>query len=122
MTSYNSTGFGLSVQNYISTLLTFSDICCLQEHFLLNSNDRKNSNTDRLRNKFGASYDMFISPATKSDSYVSRGRGSGGLAILWNKKLTKYVSKVGSSNSRLLATKFCFPEWNFLLINTYFQV
>ena len=121
VTSYNSTGFGPSAQNHIKTLLTFSDICCIQEHFLLDCKDKKSSNTDRLKTKFGDFHDMHILPAVKSDKFVSKGRGSGGLATLWNKNLTQYVdSKVTCSNSRLLGTKFCFPEWNCLLINAYF--
>ena len=38
--SYNSTGFGIAAQNYIDKLLLFSDILCVQEHFLLDSNDK----------------------------------------------------------------------------------
>ena len=64
--------------------------------------------------------DMFITPAAKSNDSVSRGRGSGGLVTMWNKRLTKYVSKVSSNNFRLLATKFSLPDWDLLLINVYF--
>ena len=39
---------------------------------------------------------------------------------MWNRRLTKYVSKVGCTNFRLLATKFSFPEWTCLLLNVYF--
>ena len=34
ISSYNSTGFGIAAQNYIIKLLLFSDIVCVQEHFL----------------------------------------------------------------------------------------
>ena len=51
---------------------------------------------------------------------ISKGRGKGGLATLWEKSLTKYVSLVKCSNFRLQATKFSFPNGTFLLINTYF--
>ena len=63
---------------------------------------------------------MFIVPAHKENTLVSRGRGKGGLATLWDKRLTKYVSKIPSTNFRLQATKFCFPSGQFLLINSYF--
>ena len=33
--SYNSGGMGLDKQNFIKTLTLFSDVLCLQEHFLL---------------------------------------------------------------------------------------
>ena len=65
ITSYNSTGFGLAAQNYTKTLLLFSDILCMQEHFLLDSNDKKHSNTKKLVKQFGTNHDMYIVPAYK---------------------------------------------------------
>ena len=53
VTSYNSTGFSQSKIDFIQTLLLFTDIFCLQEHFLLTSKDRKHSNTDKIRKAFG---------------------------------------------------------------------
>ena len=120
ITSYNSTGFGLSSQNHIRTLLLFSDICCIQEHFLLDCNDKKSSNTDKLKNHFSSSHDMHVVPAVKHNNYVSRGRGSGCLATIWKKELTKFVSRVKCDNPRLLGTRFNFPKWNILMINCYF--
>ena len=120
ITSYNSTGFGLGVQNYISTLLLFSDIVCVQEHFLQDCKDKKSSNTNKIRKCFGDSHDMYIEPAYKPNSQVSKGRGKGGLVTMWRKPLTKYVSRVASSNFRLQATKFSFPSSSILIINAYF--
>ena len=114
-----ATGFGIQAQNYIETLLLFSDVLCLQEHFLLDCKSRKSSNRDKIRSRFSDRYDMFIEPATKDNTQVSRGRGKGGLAILWNKKFTKYVTKVKSTNSRLRAMKFLFPANYLLVINVY---
>ena len=57
---YNSTGFGLAAQNYIDKLLLFSDILCVQEHFLLDCLDKNHSNTDKIRKLFGENYDMNI--------------------------------------------------------------
>ena len=65
-------------------------------------------------------YDMFIIPAYKEDSQVSKGRGKGGLATLWDKGLTKYVSHVKTVSFRLQATKFDLPSGSLLLLNTYF--
>ena len=89
ITSFNSTGLSIAAQNFISTLSLFSNILCLQEHFLLDSKSKDYSNTDKLRNLFGNRYDLFIVPAVKDTSQVSKGRGKGGLATLWDKKLTK---------------------------------
>ena len=63
---------------------------------------------------------MFIIPAHKDDSQVTKGRGKGGLATMWDKGLTKYVSQVKTSSFRLQATKFNFPTGSLLLINSYF--
>ena len=101
ISSYNSTGFGLAAQNYMDTLLLFSDILCIQEHFLQDCKDKKTSNTNKLRNTFGGQHDMFIVPGKKDNSQVSRGRAKGGLATIWNKTLTKYVSK-----SRVLVAEY----------------
>ena len=119
ITSYNSTGTGLGTLEYMETLLLFSDILCVQEHFLLDSKDRKHSNTTKLRNKF-KNHDMFIVPASKGNNQVSRGRGKGGLATIWNKSLTKYVKKIKCENYRIQATEFNLPQGPIVLINTYF--
>ena len=114
------TGFGIPAQNYIRTLLLFTDILCIQEHFLLDSQDKKYSNTKKLVKQFGASHDMFIVPAHKDNTEVSRGRGKGGLAIIWKKSLTKYVTKIPSDNFRVQGAMFNFPDCDFLVINSYF--
>ena len=63
---------------------------------------------------------MYIAPAHKNTSQVSKGRGKGGLATLWDRSLTKYVSKVPTESFQLQGTKFSFPSGSFLLLNTYF--
>ena len=63
---------------------------------------------------------MFIVPAYKDYSQVCKGRGSGGLATIWDKNLTKYVRKVKCSNHRIQATKFSLPSGPLLVINSYF--
>ena len=120
MTSFNTTGFGLGIQNYMDTLLLFSDILCIQEHFLQDSKDKRYSNTNKLRNKYGDNFDMFIVPALKTNDQVSKGRARGGLATLWRKHYTKYVSRIPCSNFRLLGTKFLMPNSSILIINCYF--
>ena len=90
ISSYNSTGFGLAAQNQLDKLLLFSDIVCIQEHFLLDSKDKQYSNTDKLKAKFGHNHDMYIVPAVKEYSQISKGCGSGGLATIWKKSLTKF--------------------------------
>ena len=120
ISSFNSTGFGIGVQNFITTLSIFSNILCIQEHFLLDGKMKNHSNTNKIRKLLNHKYDMFIVPAYKENNQVSRGRGKGGLATLWDKRLTKYVSQVKCSNFRLQVTRFDFPSGSLLLLNTYF--
>lgn len=122
ITSFNSGGMGVDKQNYIKTLFLFSDVLCIQEHFLLNSGGKKHNNTHKLKQYFGDDYDMVINPASKSNLNITRGRGSGGLALLWRKNLTKYVSNIKSDNYRIQAVKFKFPEAELLVANLYFMV
>ena len=122
VTSYNSGGMGIDRQNFIKTLTLFSDILCVQEHFLLDSGDRKHSNTQKLRKYFGDTHDMSIKPAYKNNANVTRGRGSGGLVTMWKKCYTKYVTSIKSEHPRILATKFNFPSADILLFNLYFMV
>ena len=63
---------------------------------------------------------MFIVPARKDNTQISRGRGVGGLATIWKKYLTKYVEKTKCDTSRLQATKFNLPDCPILVINVYF--
>ncbi len=53
VTSYNSGGLALDRQNFIKTLNIFSDILCIQEHFLLDAGGKKHSNTYKLKTLFG---------------------------------------------------------------------
>jgi hypothetical protein len=122
VTSYNSGGLGVDRQNYIKTLLLFSDILCIQEHFLLDCGNKKHSNTSKLKQYFSDNHDMSIKPAYKNNNILSKGRGSGGLVILWKKTLTKYVSIIKSENYRIQAIKFKFPTEELLVFNLYFMV
>ena len=118
--SYNSTGFGLGAQIFIEKLLSMNDILCLQEHFLTDCKDKRYSNTDKIREKFNADCDMHITPAVKDNSQISRGRASGGLATIWKRHLTKYVTQVPVRNPRIQVTKFQIQSSPVLLINCYF--
>ena len=63
---------------------------------------------------------MFIVPAFKEDTVVKPGRGKGGLATMWKKGLTKYVSKIKCDIFRIQATKFNFLNVESLVLNLYF--
>ena len=78
VSSFNSTGFKIAAQNFMESLLLGTDILCLQENFLLDSCDRKYSNTDKIKKKFDIGHDMFIVPAVKDTTQITRGRAKGG--------------------------------------------
>ena len=61
-------------------------------------------------------HDMYIVPAFKEDTMVKPGRGKGGLATVWKKGLTKYVSKIKCDIFRIQATKFNFPNAELLVL------
>ena len=121
LTSYNSGGMGIDKQNFISLLSLFSDILCIQKHFLLDSGDRKHSNTNKLKKYFGETHDMYIVPAFKEDTVVKPGRCKGGLATMRKKGLTKYVSKIKCDIFKIQTTKFNFPNAELLVLNLYFM-
>ena len=118
--SYNSTGFGLAAKNHIRALSLFSDIICVQEHFLLDAKDKNHSNAQKIKSEFGNIFDMSIVPAVKEETQVSRGRGKGGLVTLWKKNLTQFVTKVNNVGFRIQTTTFKFSSGDFLLIICYF--
>ena len=119
VTSYNSRGFSEEKQEFIKTLQLFSDILVIQEHFLLTSKTKNHSNTNKIVKSLGQHFDMYIAAAVKENNAVHGGRGKGGLATLWRKELTKYVTQIKSDNFRLQATKFSLPSGHLLIINSY---
>ena len=71
VTSYNTTGFNISVQNFLTTLALFSNIICIQEHFLLDSKDKNYSNTNKIRKIHGCSHDMFITQLSRKTNKLA---------------------------------------------------
>ena len=110
--SYNSTGFNFQKIEFVNFLLTALniDIFCLQEHFLLKSNSHI------IQNEF-PDYNVSIVPATKSDAFISKGRPSGGLFILWKKALNSRISIVKTENNRVQTIQI---DERILLFNCYF--
>ena len=63
-------------QEFIHLLQLFSDILCVQEHFVLNSRSRKYNNIEKLILCCGDNFNMFITPAVKDNNVMTRGKGS----------------------------------------------
>ena len=53
---------------YVYRSSLFTDVLTVQEHFLLTTDDRKHSNTDKIRRAFGDNYNMFVVPIPASMS------------------------------------------------------
>ena len=109
ITSYNSTGFSISTEQFVSQLLLYSQIVCLQEHFLQSSGDKKYSNTDKIRKAF-KNKDMFINPAVKENSQISRGRAKGGLVTIWDKVSQNMFPKLNVKTSDFKEPNFLFQK------------
>ena len=113
--SYNSTGWNNFKVSFIQTLLLTHSIqvCAVQEHMLLKRNINRISSA--LTN-----CDTFILPATKSIANINSGRPSCGLALIYSKSISKYVTHLSCPGSnRVQAIKVCTPADTFVFINVY---
>ena len=111
--SYNSTGFDIQKINFIKTVLLplNADILVVQEHMTLRLN------AHLIQNEFPSYFSTF-QPAHKSDENISQGRPSGGLFILWNKKLNKNIKVLNiENNPRVQAIEI---NNSVILFNCYF--
>ena len=116
--SYNSTGWSDIKADFLYTILLSHAImfCAVQEHFLLANNLYK-------INQSLPDFDYFGLPAFKSNAVIHGGRPSGGLAILFPKKFSRYITHVTCPNSdRVHAIKLCLPNSSYMIINCYFPV
>ena len=107
--SYNCQSFNTKTQ-IIGKLLDSCDILCLQETLLNNENF---INLENLNSNFLTAH----VPAVRNHQ-VFRGRGSGGLAILWRKSENVEFSPVFISD-RMMGLKIKFNDLTYFLINIY---
>ena len=115
VTSYNSTGFPVQRQVYLSKLQLFSDVICGQEHFQLNNCKY------RVANAFNSDFELYFKPTMKSSEALSCGRPKGGLFIAWKKCQVKKVTRLTCENFRLQAVILEYEESRLLIFNTYFS-
>ena len=104
--SFNTTGWSEFKSSMINTILLSHSVmfAALQEHFLLENNLYK-------LNRAFPDYDVFGIPAFKCNSHIHSGRPSSGLAFIYNKKLSKFVTHVSCPYSkRVHGLKFKLPE------------
>jgi len=115
--SYNTEGFSLNRQSFISDVLInsySSDIICLQEHWKYNSELKSIS---RLCDQY--KFDSY-SISSMPDDRPRIGRGYGGLCIMWKKSISSNIVQVKTLSNRTIAIRLTLSEDNImLLINTY---
>ena len=79
-------------------------------------------NLHKIQNHF-KDFDSFSLPAVKSNVQISRGRPSGGLTFLYDKKLSNGIERIVCPNSnRIQGLKVKLHNVSYVLINSYFPV
>ena len=95
-------------------LLKSHDIVLLQETLL------HDDELDQYLSKLNANFDYFAIPGTANIKNLNNlsGRVSGGLALLWNKKFSPFVSPIKFTD-RILGLSLNFNDIKYLLLNVY---
>ena len=116
--SYNSTGFNLQRAEFLTDLISIlgQDKCLisLQEHFLMS----------RSLNKIAELLpeDLCVySVAAFKEGEIRRGRGKGGLSMIWPKCIDKFITRLPlKSSKRVQACLINLPRSRILWLNSYF--
>ena len=94
--SLNSHGCGPDRTMYIKHLLANNDLICVQEHWLHNC----------MLSKLESLVDARVHGVSgMNDNDLTEGRPYGGVAIIWNKKLTCQITPILLSSQRVCAVK-----------------
>ena len=117
--SYNSTGFNAQRADFICDILDKNKkencIFAIQEHFIFEKNLSK---IEKLLPKDLVVYSI---GSFKDNSRILRGRGKGGLSLIWHKSIDHITSRIQvKRNSRLQSLILDLPGAKLLLINSYF--
>ena len=116
--SYNTTGWNSFKANFIKEIISSRniDIFAIQEHFMLEQNVFK------IQEQF-SDFELFALPAFKNNSQITRGRPSGGLALLYKNSLSTKINRLVSPNSnRVQGIKLNLDNNIYVFINVYFPV
>ena len=112
--SHNTDGWRDDKPMLLNTILITHGIliCAIQEHMQLKAN------LYRIASKFH-NYETFSIPAFKTDEFISKGRPSGGLSLVYSRKNMNFVEHITVPNSRRVqGIKVNFPQQKFVYINT----
>nr|XP_055036878.1 uncharacterized protein LOC129424288 [Misgurnus anguillicaudatus] len=96
----------------VDSLLENCDILCLQETFLpMQDLDKLNSIHDHFHGAGESTVDLGMD--------IIKGRISGGVAILWNKKLDPLVKVIRLDVNWCIAIQITYQDKNFIILNVY---
>lgn len=116
--SYNTSGWNNNIVAFLNVILLNHDILifAIQEHWLLERNLFK-------LEEVLTDFDVFALPASKSNSRISKGRPSGGIAFFVKNNLSAISRRLICPNSnRVQGLQFNLDNKSFVLINCYFPV
>ena len=116
--SYNSTGFNLQRAEFLTDLISvFKGQRCLlsiQEHFLMSKS------LSKIEEYLPSDFCVYSVAAFKEND-IKRGRGKGGLAMIWPRCIDKYITRIPVKTcSRVQACLISFPGSKILWLNSYF--
>ena len=116
--SYNSTGFNQQRANFICDIIDQNDrentIVAIQEHFIFEKN------LSKIENLLPNDLVIFSIGSFKDCSRIKRGRGKGGLSLIWHRSIDHNISRIKVNNDRIQCIMIELPACKLLLVNVYF--
>ena len=110
--SYNCRSLGETKYDIVSELLSKSDICLLQEHWMYPERF-----LEVVNKEFKDIECIVTSPMNENE--LTHGRPKGGTAILYNSKINAKIEKLDTGCNRLTAATISLGHINILLITVY---
>ena len=106
--SYNSKGFSDNRVEIIKELLAYNNIVFIQEHWQFEEQLHK-LNIDNRHMAIAVS-------GMDSSSHIQLGRPYGGVAIIWDKNINKYIQSIDTESKRVAAVLFTNATDKFYLL------
>ena len=110
--SYNCKGLGITKYEMLSSLLSKSDFCLVQEHWLY-----VHEFSSVIKNNFDDIECMVTSPM--DESIQCRGRPKGGTAILYHRNINAKIERVHSDCNRLTIATVNIDDFKFCIFSVY---
>ena len=113
ITTFNVQGFR-SNKVCLAKLLENTDILCIQEHWLytFEKEEITNFTNSHAVHSKACDHQENVSPQERS-------RGHGGVAILWQNDLDRYVKTIEDGNNRIVCIQLHLETQKLLIVNVY---